>query len=439
MAAGEELDPIWKLALGWYDKNDDISKLKEGLFYTGKQEDIDQQLVEKLYKKDQRGELVLSPSRLEKYSRCPFAHFVQYGLRPDEQRVFEIGGREIGDIYHNCFMELSQWLTEEGIEPTSDDSRWMTVSQEECAEKVAEILDRENAQYREGVMTAGKEEKYRSDRLKEICSEISWIMIGHVRQGHIRSMAFEEEFGRGRNLPPITVETDQGNVLIEGKIDRVDILADDRVKIIDYKTGNEKFNTAEARKGYRLQLMLYLRAAQEGTAICPAADAADTGSTAASFGDADGSGFERKPAGVFYFLINEPGINAGDAAGDELNEIVAEKIRKAYKMDGVMVNDPDVIESIAGEFSGYSEIAQIRSSKNGISGTGKDSLMTEDAFLSFQAEVDAKIQSICQELTSGKNPARPMKTKTTSACAFCNFKGICQFDVKFEDCNYEII
>lgn len=415
MAAGEGLDPAWKLALGWYKANDDIDKLAAGLFYTGKQADIDQELIEKLYKKDQQGELVLSPSRLEKYSRCPFAHFVQYGLRPDEQRVFEIGGREIGDVYHNCFMELSQWLSEDGTEPSDADSRWMTVSREACYEKVAEILDRENENYREGVMTAGREEQYRSGRLKEICSEISWILIDHVRQGRIRSMAFEQEFGRGRELPPITVETEQGNVLIEGKIDRVDILSDDRVKIIDYKTGNEKFSTEEARKGYRLQLMLYLRAAQ-------------------------GAGGD--PAGVFYFLVNEPSVavsTAGNITPEELTNAVTDAIRKDYKMNGVMINDPGVIESIAGEFSGYSQIVQIRRSANGVSGTGRDTLMEEDVFLDFQKEVDCKVQEICQELTSGKNPARPMKTKVTSACAYCSFKGICQFDVKFEECNYEFI
>ena len=50
-------------------------------------------------------------------------------------------------------------------------------------------------------------------------------------------------------------------VYIEGKIDRLDVLANDRIKIIDYKTGQESFRVEEARGGYRLQLMLYLKAA----------------------------------------------------------------------------------------------------------------------------------------------------------------------------------
>lgn len=428
MVSGQDLDPAWKLALEWYNANDDLSALTDGLLYTGKQADIDRELIKELYKKDRNGELILSPSRLEKYSRCPFAHFVQYGLRPDEQRVFEIGGREIGDVYHNCFMEFSEWLTEDGVEPTSDKSKWMTITREECNEKVSQILDQEMDQYREGIMVAGKEEQYRSGRLKEICSEISWILIDHVRRGKIRSMAFEQEFGRGRQLPPVEVETGAGNVLIEGKIDRVDILEDNRVKIIDYKTGSEKFSTTEARKGYRLQLMLYLRAAQ--------------GNGEASAGASATEPEKKKPAGVFYFLINEPFASvgsSGDVPSDELKEMVSDEIRKGYKMNGVMVNDPNVIEGITGEFSGFSDIVPIRSSSKGISGTGKDSLMDDQEFQEFQDEVDAKIQEICQSLVSGKNQAHPMKTKNTSACAFCGFKGICRFDVKFEDCNYEIV
>jgi ATP-dependent helicase/nuclease subunit B len=257
-------------------------------------------------------------------------------------------------------------------------------------------------------------------------------------------MAFEQEFGRGRELPPITVDTEHGNVLIEGKIDRVDMLPDDRVKIIDYKTGNEIFNTVEARKGYRLQLMLYLKAAMGAAGAGGAAP--DTGADAPASADqavisgADGG---LKPAGVFYFLINEPFVKiegAGNASEEELEAKVAEAITKEYKMNGVIVNDPEVIRSIAGEFNGYSQIVQLRNSKSGgISGTGKDSLMNEADFDAFQSEVDAKIREICSDLASGKQQAHPMKTKSTSACAYCNFRGICRFDVKFEDCNYEFI
>ena len=78
---------------------------------------LSEEIARDLYIRSDDGEeyLKLSPSSIEKYSRCPFSHFVSYGLRPEERRIYEGGGREIGDIYHNSIMKISQKLSEEGI------------------------------------------------------------------------------------------------------------------------------------------------------------------------------------------------------------------------------------------------------------------------------------------------------------------------------------
>ncbi len=412
-ASGEALDQAWKPVISWYADKDDLSKLQEGFAYTGKQQDISKDFVKMLYRNDSELDaLIMSPSRLESYSRCPFAHFVQFGLRPEEQRVFEVGSREIGDAYHNCFMELFRWLSEDGIDISDPASRWSTVTKEECSAKVAEILDADNASYREGLMVAGQEEKYRSGRIKEICSDISWILIDHVRAGRVHSMGLEKEFGRNGDMPPVTVETDNGKVLIEGKIDRIDLLDDDRIKIIDYKTGHESFNADEARKGYRLQLMLYLKAAQEG---------------------------RHEPAGVFYFLIGDPKINVQELLPEEIAETVSKEVLKSYKMNGAMINDENVIRGIAGEFEKNSHIVSLRRTKNGYDDFKSNTLMDEVEFKDLQHQVDEKIKEICTDLLAGKNPSKPMKTEVRSACTFCQFKSICKFDTDFEDCNYEMI
>ena len=366
-----------------------------------------------LYRNDKELDaLIMSPSRLESYSRCPFAHFIQFGLRPDEQRVFEVGSREIGDAYHNCFMELFRWVSEDGKDITDPVSKWNTITKEECAAKVGEILDADNADYREGLMMAGEEEKYRSGRIKEICSDISWILIDHVRAGRVHSMKLETEFGRSGDLPPVKVETDSGMVLIEGKIDRIDMLDDDRIKIIDYKTGKETFSANEARKGYRLQLMLYLKAAQEQV---------------------------HKPAGVFYFLIDEPRVNVQKLRPEEIAEAVTKEIQNGYKMKGAMIEDENIIRSIAGEFADNSQIVSLKRTAKGYFDYNSGMLLGEEDFLKLQQEVDAKVTELCKDLLDGKNPAKPMKTEVRSACTFCQFRSICQFDTDFEDCNYEMI
>lgn len=407
-----ELHPVWKKALKWYLDKADLEKMIKGLFYTGEQEDIRKELIHQLYRSDFE-KLIMSPSKLERYSRCPFSYFIQYGLKPDEQRVFEVGSREIGDMYHQCFMELSQWLTEDGIEIQDEKSRWMNVSKAECQEKVTEILDDAMLEYRDGVMKSGKEELYRSGRLKEICGEISWVLINHVRRGTIKSIEFEKDFGRNAALPPIEIDTEQGTVLIEGKIDRIDTLPEDRVKIIDYKTGHETFDINEARNGYRLQLMLYLRAAQEE---------------------------KHKPAGVFYFQVKEPEMDGNKIGAQTDAEELETMLLKEYKMNGTMVDNGKVIDAIAGEIGQYSDIVPLRFSlKSGVIGTSKNSLLSEEEFDSFQDEFNLRISGICRDLLSGENRAYPMKGQKINSCEYCAFKGICRFDIRFEGCNYRQI
>lgn len=356
--------------------------------------------------------LSLSPSRLERFSRCPFSHFVLYGLKPEERRIFEVAPREIGDIYHECLMKMTRHLTRKGIEVTASESPWMTVSRQECRAFVEDVIAAETASYREGIFEAGNEEKYRGKRITDICEKVCWALIEQVRAGEIKRCDFEVSFGRGRKIRPIAVEFDGGGrAYIEGKIDRVDYLPGDRVKIIDYKTGNENFNLSEVEEGYRLQLMLYLEAALEQ---------------------------ERKPAGVFYFKINEPMIDMSGKAVDP--DEVSDKVQKSYKLNGVIVDDPNVIRNVAGVFSGISDIVPIRINKDGVvSGTGKDNLLSDEEFAKLREVVGEKVGELCGALADGSIEIYPMKTHDTSACAYCQYKGVCRFDTIFEGCRYNII
>ena len=356
--------------------------------------------------------LSLSPSRLERFSRCPFSHFVLYGLKPEERRIFEVAPREIGDIYHECLMKMTRHLTRNGIEVTAPESPWMTVSRQECRAFVEDVIATETASYREGIFEAGNEEKYRGKRITDICEKVCWALIEQVRAGEIKHCDFEVSFGRGRKIKPIAVELDGGGkAYIEGKIDRVDYLPGDRVKIIDYKTGNENFSLSEVEEGYRLQLMLYLEAALEQ---------------------------ERRPAGVFYFKINEPMIDMSGKAVDP--DEVSDKVQKSYKLNGVIVDDPNVIRNVAGDFSGISDIVPIRINKEGVvSGTGKDNLLSDEEFVKLREVVGEKVGELCGSLADGSIEIHPMKTHDTSACAYCQYKGICRFDTIFEGCGYNII
>lgn len=404
---GEKIDSRWKAVIHWYQchEPESLQRVSEGLSFTNAQKDISPELASLLYKKEMNLPMTLSPSRLEKFSRCPFSHFIAYGLRPQERRIYEASSREIGDIYHRCLMEVSRKLTAE--------DRWDSISEDECRSFVSDIAKLEAANYREGIFDFGNEERYKTRRIEDTCFHVCWALVEQVRAGNIKKSLYEVPFGRERSIAPIEVNLGSSTVYIEGKIDRLDILEGDRVKIVDYKTGKETFNEKEARAGYRLQLMLYLKAAQEKV---------------------------RRPAGVFYFHIADQRVDLTGTEREKFFEKISKEMRKFFRLSGIMVDSGAVIEDIAGEFSGFSDILPLRRNTAGeVSATSEGFLLSDEQFEQLQADVDVQIEKLCRQLSDGRIAIHPKKTEKQSPCTYCDYKGICRFDLSFPGCNYEVI
>lgn len=434
-----KLDEDWIYAGLWYGSHEpeEMERIRRGMEFDNEQNALGGQLADALYRGDRRA-IEASASRLEKYSGCPFAHFISYGLRPEDLRVFEMGPREIGDIYHECIMKLSQRLTAgedsfQGLDAvpvaiTDPDSRWMKITQEECREEIRRILQEETGTYREGLLSSGRNESYRTERIVDICSRVAWAMIGQVRRGRIREMYFEQPFARGAQLPPIRVTAGEHEVLIKGKIDRMDVLEmpehedglETAVRIVDYKTGGDSVDVEHFRSGYKLQLMLYLKAATQKQEV--------------------------KPAGVFLFKIREIDADAdartvvpGEAAAEE-------RMEDAYKLEGIVLDDMDLIDAMDTEIGGASKVLPIKYvKKNGTySGSSGGYLFSREEFEELSAQVDLQVDRICREICDGKIDIRPKKEKKKdmegnykTSCKYCSYKSICMFDTAFPGCRYE--
>jgi len=413
---GQELEEPWKEVISWYRENGktEIAMIKDGLLYKGKEKDPEKALTDILYGISEKGSISISPSRLECYGRCPFSHFVRYGLRPDERKQYEVGPADMGDIYHRCLMLLSKALTTD-MAVTSEGSPWMTVTRDQCRQMVQDFVAAEKNNYREGILAAGGEQNYRVKRMEEVCEEASWQMIEHVRKGRIEKMAFEEPFGRGKSIGPIEICTgeektgEKAQIYIEGKIDRVDMLPGQNVKVIDYKSGADKYDEKDVKAGIKLQLILYLRAAA---------------------GKEKNEDKKRYPAGTFYFHVKEPDIDAGEmnfAQKEIFRSELEENIRKTFRMDGVMVNKPEVLDSITG---GYPLV---------ISSKGKGRAMEEKEFNDMLAEIYEKADSMCRSLLQGNISKSPKRKTGYTSCTYCGYKGICRFDTAFSQCRFEKI
>ncbi|MBK5254020.1 MAG: PD-(D/E)XK nuclease family protein [Peptostreptococcaceae bacterium] len=414
-----ELDKTWVDVYNWFMRNEEsrLDSVIKGLSEDNSKENLSRELTEILFSKGD--EFVFSPSRLEKYTKCPFEHFVMYGLRPKELRSFSSTGREIGDVYHECLMKISKNLTQENVSITSDESKWMKVTKEECELMVEDVLSNLSDEYRDGLMKSNTREEYRLTRINEICKSASWNMICQMRSSNVKEAFFEEKFAKNGVFKPIVINTGSDKVNIEGKIDRVDILNGNSVRIIDYKTGNESFNANEVGKGYRLQLMLYLAAAQEE---------------------------KRDAAGVFYFLIKDKILKADGIKQDELDDKIDSGKEAAYRLDGLFVDEESIINDLANDKQGMvpSSIIKARYNKKEAKWkpSSKKAAMDEDTFKKLQEEAVLAATSISKGIIEGEISLRPVKLRrkgNLTECEYCGFKGICKFDLDFEDNKYYYI
>lgn len=424
---GDGMPRKWLNVINWFDekKPELIKPVRSGLYFNNRYESLGEEFADALYRGN-REQITVSASQLEKYSGCPFAYFIDYGLRPDELRTYEIGAREIGDIYHECLMIFSRRLNDSagGAYDNVMNSGWMNISREECRAEIERILREDMKSYREGLIAAGRMEAYKVERIAEICDRVAWALIGQVRKGKIEKMLFEEPFGNGCRIPGITVKAGKRDVLIRGKIDRLDIIGGDvpSIRIIDYKTGSDSVDSEYFRKGYKLQLMVYLDAGMNLD-----------------------KQRELKPAGVFYFKIKDMDTNADMKKIEDGEATFNERIESAYRLEGIMVDDPRLIESMDESQDDPSTVVPVKiSRKDGkyVAAAGGE-LLAEEDFAGLYEQVRHHVENICRDICAGKINAEPKREKKKdmdgnyrSACRYCGYKSICMFDTSFDGCRY---
>ncbi len=394
-------EEIWKDTYAWYRENmpEELDVLKRGYLFNGRLAKADKEVATQLYRRDD-GSITLSPTRLETYGGCPFAHFLNYGLKAKERKEYQITMLEIGTVFHECMDRLSKELGGGGAagELTGEDSAWMTISREECVSRVNEIVDEIAAGFKDGLLRDSKTEEYRLSRMRKVCEESAMMVVDHVRAGKIVSMMSEVNFGKNGPFPPIAIDTDGGPVTIEGKIDRIDLLPEGYAKIIDYKSGVRKWDEKEVLSGWKLQLMLYMRAAKQRGLI---------------------------PAGTFYFHLSDPVA--------DYDKGVEKELKGAFRMEGIMIKDQQIVSEIDDELD-------ISKNKASHILPPKSHMMEEEDFNEFMDEVDSKVDAMCGEILEGNIEIKP-KTKGAgrkdSQCRYCKFYSVCKFDSKIDGFRYE--
>ncbi len=425
----DRINREWLLSMKWFEEHDaaDLERILSGMNFNNKIEALGREMADALYCGDS-DKMLVSASRLERYSECPFKHFIGQGLRADEQRIFEIGPREIGDVYHEVLMTFSQRLTPQDIPVTDPQSPWMTITKDQCREEIRKIINEETEGYNEGLFESDSEGGFRAERMGDICGDVAWALVNQVRHSSIKNMRFEEPFGyRGNDLPPIRIQLSEGKeALLRGRIDRMDVLdvhGQDAVSIVDYKSGTNTIESDDVKTGYKLQLMVYMNAAKR----------------------------DMEPAGVFYFKIHD---NLFDTTKNntEAKADVSKKVMGAFFMEGITIDDEGLYEAFDSEF--YEAASAGESSKSNtipvnyikthgvFKSIGGGELLTREDFQELCDEARRQVERICREIYDGNIEIAPKRKRkkdgsiVQNACTYCGYKSICMFDISFEGCSY---
>ena len=326
-----------------------------------------------------------SITRLERFARCPFSYFAQYGLRPEVIEPYALSPADEGSFFHDAVRQFLQ------------DSR----------EDLNRLDDAAAAQRMDGIATAlldamldgplGDSALSQAERrrLTATARNCAVVLAAQMRGSRFAPAALETDFGPESGPAQLTVNAGGGPCVLEGRIDRVDAWPEGGyLRVIDYKRSGKDLSLDEVYHGLSLQLPVYLAAA-----------------TRQSGG---------KSAGVYYFPVEE-GILAEQ--GTDPNEI-ARLRREALRLTGLAPEDPEVLAAMSPDFP---QVLKVKVNQDGR--LSKTSLVTdEDGFRALMDRALAMAGRHLDGIRGGDARIAPVRFRKLDPCKYCDWRAACLFD-----------
>ena len=329
-----------------------------------------------------------SPSRLERYAECAYRHFMIYGIKAMEREEFGFERRDLGSLLHNVLNLYSSILKEKGKSYRDPDSDETQALAEEALERY--LSENENV-----VLLSSERNKYFIRRIGRILHSTVLAVKKQSERGSFDPEMFEQEFKlRG----------------LKGRIDRIDSAKEGNtlyVSVIDYKSGNKAFDISRVYYGLDLQLVIYLSGEMEIERIAH-------------------PGTEVKPAGIFYYHIDDPVIKEGDLRSGSDTELQEKKL-EAVKLRGIVNSEKQVIRLFDSDFEKASSVVPVSFNKDGSFSSSSSVADTED-FKVIEDYVRRKVLEIRERISQGEIEPSPAVLDGKSPCSYCEFSDCCRFD-----------
>ncbi len=340
----------------------------------------------------------ISPTRFERYVVCPFGYFMEFIIKARPRRKAELAPNISGTLTH--------WVLENALRRQG--AAFTGLSWEELEALVNALVE----EYVEANLPGcGVRMNYLIDRIRRNLVGLLEFIQRDMRQSNFHPVAFElriddrtdPDHPDAPQVPPVELEDGQGHtVRVVGTVDRVDAMpAGDKtyLRVVDYKTGNKKFDLREVYYGLDCQMLLYLFTLERnGGALFPGATA----------------------AGVEYLLADPSPTSEARPTED-----TPEDAHQDYPLEGLLLDDETVYRNM--DTKGTGAFVPLRfSAKTGKPLRAEHRLADRDKLDRIRDHLDELLTQMARNLYSGEIAAQPLVPGAFSPCSYCDYRAVCR-------------
>ena len=353
-----------------------------------------------------------SVTRFERYVRCPYSHFLSYGLGLEERQRYEVQSNDRGSVFHDSLEAVTKRMKEEGTD-------WKTVPDEQLMTFGEEAFDRVVSGYRDDLFHQDKRKEYAMKRMKRIYLDALSAIRKQMEVGDFIQAGSEVSFPD--SMPSPVFDLSGGHrIRLRGRIDRYDIREDGDlryIKLVDYKSSGKEMTLGGIYHGLEMQLVTYMGVLISG--LDPAK--------------------KNVPAALFYQKIDEA-AEEKDVFPDEEKQ---EELRlRSLRPSGFVNADEQVIYALDEKLSeggGVNSIAApLRTKKDGsYYDNSLAHMLEENAFEGLMERAKENIIRCGEEIYAGRIEAGPHAwddpSKKGDGCEYCPYAGVCGVEARTKE------
>ncbi len=335
----------------------------------------------------------VSPSQFEKFANCPYAHYLNYGLKLRQNDIAKVSTNDIGNIIHD-YMKIVIY----DLYNYRSDDEFVASIKKFATDNLAKVLASDRyARFQSSAIN--------STTIRGLYEEVVRITLAILEQmrntdyePYHREYSINAESGKVEFVLPTGKK-----ISIVGKVDRIDINKEDNTfYIIDYKTGNSSFsNFTDFVAGKKIQLFCYMMLYKNASGM--------------------------RPVGAFYLPID--------------NKL--EKTKK-YRYQGFFDKNLDIIGNIDNtlrQFPSIGTTLRLSRKKEGdfykSNAINNLAISEEDMNRGMEYLVENLYKRACM-IEDGCIDINPLLIDNVSACKYCEYGGICNFNIKYGNRNRKV-